>query len=153
MILLKCCTQCESKFGKLSSDHRTGKDQFSFQSQRKAMPKNVQTTAQLYSSYMLAKKCSKFSKPGYSNIWTVNFQMFKLWKKRQRNQRSNCQYPLDHRKSKRISEKHLFLLYWLHQSLWLCGSQQTVENSSRKGNSRPPDLPPEKSVCRSRSNS
>ena len=44
-------------------------------------------------------------------------------------------------------------LYWLHQSLWLCGSQQTVENSSRDGNTRPPDLPPEKSVCRSRSNS
>ena len=44
-------------------------------------------------------------------------------------------------------------LYWLHQSLWLCASQQTVENSSRDGNTRPPDLPPEKSVCRSRSNS
>ena len=39
------------------------------------------------------------------------------------------------------------------QSLWLCGSQQTVENSSRDGNTRPSDLPPEKSVCRSRSNS
>ena len=35
------------KFGKLSSGHRTGKGQFSFQSQRKAMPKNAQTTAQL----------------------------------------------------------------------------------------------------------
>ena len=34
-----------SKFGKLSSGHRTGKGQFSFQSRRKAMPKNVQTTA------------------------------------------------------------------------------------------------------------
>ena len=33
-----------SKFGKLSSGHRTGKGQFSFQSQRKAMPKNAQTT-------------------------------------------------------------------------------------------------------------
>ena len=32
-----------------------GKGQFSFQSQRKAMPKIVQTTAQLHSSYMLAK--------------------------------------------------------------------------------------------------
>ena len=30
---------------------------------------------------------------------------------------------------------------------------QTVENSERDGNTRPPDLPPEKSVCRSRSNS
>ena len=33
------------------------------------------------------------------------------------NQRSNCQHPLDHRKSKRVPEKHLFLLYWLCQSL------------------------------------
>ena len=36
---------------------------------------------------------------------------------------------------------------------WLCGSQQTVENSSRDGNTRPPDLPLEKSVCTSKSNS
>ena len=35
--------------------HRTGKDQFSFQSQRKAMPKNAQTTAQLHSSHTLVK--------------------------------------------------------------------------------------------------
>ena len=36
--------------------------------------------------------------------------------------------------------------------LLLCGSQQTVENS-RDGNTRPLDLPPEKSVCRSRNSS
>ena len=35
--------------------HRTGKGQFSLQSQRKAMSKNVQTTAQLHSSPMLVK--------------------------------------------------------------------------------------------------
>ena len=57
-----------SKFGKLSSGHRTGKGQFSFQSQRKAMAKNAQTTAQLHSSHTLAKQCSKFSKPGFNNI-------------------------------------------------------------------------------------
>ena len=51
----KCCTQYASKFGKLSSGHRTGKGQFSFQSQRKAMPKIAQTTAQLHSSHRLAK--------------------------------------------------------------------------------------------------
>ena len=44
-----------SKFGKLSSGHRTGKGQFSFQSQGKAMPKNAQTTTQLHSSHPLAK--------------------------------------------------------------------------------------------------
>ena len=55
MMLLKCCTQYASKYGKLRSGHRTGNGQFSFQSQRKAMPKNVQTTAQLHSSHMLVK--------------------------------------------------------------------------------------------------
>ena len=77
-MLWKCCTQYASKCGKLTSGHRTGKGQFSFQSQRKAMPKNAQTTTQLHSSHTLVKKCSKFSKPGLSNTWTVNFQMFKL---------------------------------------------------------------------------
>ena len=52
-MLFKCCTQYASKFGKFSSGHRTGKGQFSFQSLRKAMPKNAQTTAQLHSSHML----------------------------------------------------------------------------------------------------
>ena len=52
---VKCCTQYASKFGKLSSGHRTRKGQFSFQSQRKAMPKNAQTTAQLHSSHTLVK--------------------------------------------------------------------------------------------------
>ena len=55
MMLWKCCTQYASKFGKLSSGHNTGKGQFSFQSQRKAMPKNAQTTTQLHSSHMLVK--------------------------------------------------------------------------------------------------
>ena len=49
-MLWRCCIQYTSKFGKCSSGHRTGKGQFSFQSQRKAMAKNAQTTAQLHSS-------------------------------------------------------------------------------------------------------
>ena len=47
------------------------------------------------------------------------------FRKGQRNQRSNCQHPLDQRKSRGVPEKHLLLFYWLHQSLWLCRSQQT----------------------------
>ena len=53
--VVKLCTQYVSKFGKLSSGHRTGKGQFSFQSQRKEMPKNAHTTAQLHSSHILIK--------------------------------------------------------------------------------------------------
>ena len=42
------------------------------------MTKNVQTTAQLHSSHMLAKECLKFSKQGFNSTWINNFQMFKL---------------------------------------------------------------------------
>ena len=42
-MMLKCYTQYVSKFGKISRNHRTGKGQFSFQSQRRAVSKNVQT--------------------------------------------------------------------------------------------------------------
>ena len=55
------------------------------------------------------------------NPWTSRCSSW--FYKRQRNQRSNCQHSLDHRKSKRVPEKHLFLLHWLCQSLWLCESQ------------------------------
>ena len=41
MMLWKCCTQYARKIGKLSSGHRTGKGQFSFQSQRKGTPSNA----------------------------------------------------------------------------------------------------------------
>ena len=50
-VLHSICQQ----IGKLCSGHRAGKGQFSFQSQRKAMPKNAQTTAQLHSSHTLIK--------------------------------------------------------------------------------------------------
>ena len=56
-------------------------------------------------------------------------------------------------KKARVPEKHLLLIYGLCQSLGMCGSPQTVENSERDGNPRPPDLPLEKPVCRSGSNS
>ena len=54
-MLLKCCTQYASKFGKLSSDHRIGKGQFSFQSQRKVMVKECSN----YSTIALISHTSK----------------------------------------------------------------------------------------------
>ena len=61
-----------SKFGKLSSGHRTGKGQFSFQYQRKAMPKNPQITTQ-FTFHTLARLCSKSFKLGFNSMWTENF--------------------------------------------------------------------------------
>ena len=129
MMLWKCYTQQDSKFGKLSSGHRTGKGQLLFQSQRKAMPKNVQTTTQLYSSHMPAKQCSKISKSGFSNMWTENLQMFKLGLEKAEEPDFKLPTSIASSKSKIVPEKHLLLWYWPCQSLWLCGSLQTVENS------------------------
>ena len=78
MTLLKYCTLYVSKFGKFSSGHRTGKGQFSFQPQTRAMPKNVQTTIQLPSFHMLAMLYWKSSTLGFSSTWTEIFQMYKL---------------------------------------------------------------------------
>ena len=61
-----------------SSGHRTWKGQFSFQSQRRAMPKNVQTTVKLHSLHMLVRLCSKSFKLGFNGTWTENFHMSKL---------------------------------------------------------------------------
>ena len=65
-MLLKHCTHYASKFGKLSSGHRTGKGQYSFQSQRKAMQRMLKLPHNC-THHTLVKYCSKFSKSGFSN--------------------------------------------------------------------------------------
>ena len=64
---VKVCTQHVSKFGRLSSSHRTGKGQFLFQSQRWRMPRDVQTIIQLHSFHMLTRLCLKSFKIGFSS--------------------------------------------------------------------------------------
>ena len=165
-MLLKCCIQYVSKFGKISSGLWTGIHQFSFQSPRKAMLKNVQTIAQLHASHTLAKQCSKFSKPGFSNTWTENFQMFKLVL--EKGEEPEIKLPtsirsLKKQKSSRKTSISALLTIPKPLTVWIttnCGTELgTPElgtpslNWNRDGNTRLPDLPPEKPVGRSRSNS
>ena len=70
----------------------------------------------------------------------MNFQMFKLDLVKAEEPEIKLPTSAGSSKNKRVPEKHLFLLYWLCQSLWLCGSQYTVENSERDENTRPSDL-------------
>ena len=120
---------------------------------RKGNPKECSNYHTIALISHASKVTLKFSKVCFNSMWTMNFQMFKLVLEKAEGPKIKLPASLDHWKSKIIPEEHLLLLYWLCQSLWLCGSQRTVENSSRDGNTRPPYLPPEKSVCRSRSNS
>ena len=153
MILLKCCNQHASKCGKFSNGHRTGKGQFSFQSQRREMPKNVQTTAQFHSFHMLARYCSKSFKWGFNSTWTKNFQMYKLDLEKAEELEIKLPAFTGSQRKQGNSRKTFISSSMTTWNLRLCGSQQTVENSSRDRNTRPPYLPPEKSVCRSRSSS
>ena len=141
-MLLKCCTQYACTYGKLSTGHRTDKGQFSFQSQRKAMPKNLQTIVQFYSFHILARKYSKSFELGFQSTWTKNVQMFKLDLEKAEEPEIKLPTCTGSSKKQESSRKNILLLYWLCQKLWLCGSQQTVENSSRYGNIRPSYLPP-----------
>ena len=58
--------------------YRAEKVTFSFQSQSRTIPKNVLTTEQLCSFYMLARLCSKSFKLGFNSTWIWNFQIYKL---------------------------------------------------------------------------
>ena len=80
---------------------------------RKAMQENVQTTTQLHSFHTLAKKCSKFSKPGFNSTWTMKFHMFKLDLEKVEEPGINLSTS-DGSSKKWVPEKCLLLLYWLH---------------------------------------
>ena len=88
-MLLKYYTQYASKFGKLNSGHRSGKGQFSFQSQRQAMPNNVQTRStsgcilssclfNLYAEYIMIC-CLDESQ---AEIKTLMLEKIEGWKRR-----------------------------------------------------------------------
>ena len=152
-MLLKCGTPYASKFGKLSSGHRTAKRQFSFQSQKMAMPKNIQITRQLCSFHMLARLCTESFKLGFGSMWIVNLKFTEeragFRKDRgTRDQIANVCWIIE---KARESQKNIYFCFIDYTNAFV--SEQTVENSSRDRNTKPPYLPPEKSVCRSRSNS
>ena len=50
-------------------------------------------------------------------------------------------------------QKIIYFCFSFYAKAFDCMGHNKLENSSRDGNTRPPDLPPEKPVCRSRSNS
>ena len=116
-MLLKCCTQNASKFGKLSSDHRSGKSQLSFQPQRRAIAKNVQTTIQLHSFHMLAKSCSKSFKLGLNSIWTENFQMYKLNLEKAEEQIANIHWIIE---KAREFQKNIYFCFIDHVKAFDC---------------------------------
>ena len=152
MMLWKCCTQYASIFEKLSSGHRTGKGQFSFQSQRKAMPKNVQTTAQLHSSHMLAKLMLNILQARlqqYVNQERPDVQAGFRKGRGTWDQIASICWIIE-----KASEfqKNIYFCFIDYINAFDCVDHNKLWKILRDGNTRPPYLAPEKTVCRSRSN-
>ena len=115
--------------------------------QKKDNAKNAETTEQLHSSHMLVKSCSKFSKPGFNNMWTVNFHIFMLVLEKAKEPEIKLLTSAGSWKKQESSRKTSI------SALLTMPKPLTVENSERGGNTRPPDLPLEKPICRSGRNS
>ena len=147
MMLWKCCIQYASKYGKLSSGHRTWKGQFSFQSQRSTMLKNAWTTYhQAHFKIML-------------KILQVRIQQYVNWEfpdvqagfrkgRRIRNQIINICWVI---KKAREFQKNIYFCFIDYAKVFDCVDHKKLK-FLREGNTRPPYLSPEKPVCRSRSN-
>ena len=152
MMLWKCCTQYASKFGKLSSGHSWKRSAFI------PIPKKGN-----------AKECSNYCT--IALISHASKVMLKILQARLQ-QYMNCELPevqAGFRKGRgtrdqiahiywiiekaREFQKNIYFCFIDYAKVWLCGSQQTVENSSKDSNTRRLDLPPEKFLCRSWSNS
>ena len=84
--------------------------QFSFQSQRRAMPKNIQTIITIALISHASKIMLKILQARLQQYVNENFQMYKLDLEKAEEPEINCKHPLDHRENKRLSEKHLLLL-------------------------------------------
>ena len=144
----KCYTQYVSKFGKLSSGHRTGKGQF-------FIPISKKGNAEGYSSYRTIVLISHASKV-MLKILQARLQQYVNQElpdvqarfRKGRDQMVNICWIIE--KAKEFQKNICFTEY---TKAFDCVDHNKLENSSRDGNTRPPDLPLVKPVCRSRSNS
>ena len=154
-MLLKYHTQYISKFGKLSSDLRRRSVFIPF-------PKKGNTEE--CSNYHIIALVSHASKV-MLKILQAEFQHYVNWElpdvqagfrkgRITREQIANIDWIIE---KARAFQKNIYFCFTDYAKAFdfplCCGSQQTVENSSRDGTTRLPYLPLTKCVCRSRSNS
>ena len=93
----------------------TGLEKVSFHPiPKKDNAKNAQTTTQLYSSHMLGKWCLKFSRQASEICEPWNSRCSSWFWKRQRNQRSKCQHPLDHWRAREFQKNPISVLLTMY---------------------------------------
>ena len=128
------------------------KCQFSFQSQRRAAPKNVQTTAQLHSFHMSAR-CSNVQArlQHFMNQELPDVQGRFRKDRGTRDQIANICWI---KEKAREFQKNIYLCFLDYAKPLTCVDHNKLRKILQEmENTRPSYLPLEKSVCRSRSNS
>ena len=116
------------------------------------MPKNAQTTAQLLISHasQVILKILQARLQQYMNHELPDVQAGFRKGRGTRDQIANICWIIE---KAREFQKNIYFCFIDYDKAFDCVDQNKLENSERDGNTRSPDLPPEKSVWRSRSNS
>ena len=152
-MLWKCCTQYASKFGKFSSGHRTRKGQFSFQSLKKGNAKecsNYDTIALISHASKVMLKILQARLQQYMSRELPDVQGGFRKGRGTRDQIANIRWII---KKAREFQKNIYFSFIDYGKAFNCVDHNKLKNSERDGNTRPPDLPLEKPICRSGSNS
>ena len=150
MMLWKCCTQYASKFGKLSSGHRTGKWQFFIPIQKKGNAKecsNYCTVALISHASKLMLEILQARLQQYVNCEHPDVQAGFRKGRGARDQIASIRWLME---KAREFQKNIYFCFNDCAKAFDCVDHNKLENS---WNTRPPYLSPEKPVCRSRSNS
>ena len=82
----------------------------------------------------------------------MNFQMFKLVLEKAEEPEIKLPTSIGSMKKAREFQKNIYFCVIDYAKAFDCMDHNKLENSERDGNTRPSDLPPEKSVCKSGSN-
>ena len=152
-MLWKCCTQYASIFGKPSSGHRTEKGQFFFPIPKKGNAKecsNYRTIALISHASKVMLKILQARLQQYMNGELPDIQAGFRKGRGTRDQIANIRWII---KKAREFQKNIYFCFIDYAKAFDCADHNKLENSERDGNARPPDLPLEKPVCRSGSNS
>ena len=117
------------------------------------MPRNVQTTAKLHSSHTFDQSNTQNSPSQVSTVVNCELSDVQAGCRKGRGTRDQIANICLIIKKAREFRKNIYFCFIDNAKALDCVDHNKLENSERDGNTRPPYLPPEKSVCRSRSNS
>ena len=149
MMMKKCCTQYASKFGKLSSGHRTGFIPIPKKGNAKECS-NYCTIALISHASKVMLKILQARLQQYVNSELPDVQDGFSKGRGTRDQIANIHCLIE--KAKKF-QKNIYFCFTDYAKAFDCVDHNKLENFDRDGNIRPPYLPPENSVCWSRSNS